>query len=137
MPDLSLICPHCDTKLEAGMEMLGHTIECPSCRAPLTLPLFAPGPASRAGAPPLPSPRTPLDGLAVASLALGICSLVMGPFGFLPGLPAVVTGGISERRIRRNPNGLSGKGMARAGRVLGYVGLLIGVFSLGSCVLFL
>ena len=136
MPDLSLICPHCDTKLEAGTEMLGHTIECPACRAPLTLPRFAPRTTSPGGVPPLPTRRIPQDGLAIVSLCLGVCALVMGPFGFLPALPAVIVGGISERRIRRTPDRISGKAMARVGRILGYVSLVISVLCFGSCMFF-
>ena len=135
MADLFLICPHCGTKLEADTDMLGHTIECPSCRGPLSLPTFVPSQTAGGRSPP-PIPSKPLDGLAIASLLLGICSLLMGPVGFVLGLPAILSGELSERRIRRAPQRFSGKAMARAGRILGYISILISVLCIGSCMFF-
>jgi len=63
-------------------------------------------------------PKT--SGLAVASLICGILFLV--PFF---GIAAVVTGHMSRSRIRRGGGGLMGAGMAMAGLVLGYIGVLI------------
>ena len=38
MSDLKFNCPHCEQSLEAPEEMLGQTIECPSCNSTIQLP---------------------------------------------------------------------------------------------------
>ena len=60
-------------------------------------------------------PRT--DGLAVASMVLGI----LWVFG-LGSILAVIFGHVSLRNVKRDPL-LRGKGMAIAGLVLGYIGV--------------
>jgi hypothetical protein len=58
-------------------------------------------------------------GIAVASLVLGILGLIMiGPLG---SIPAVICGHMGISRIRKNPEALSGDGMAIAGLVMGYM----------------
>ena len=58
-------------------------------------------------------------GVAVASLVLGILGLILlGPLG---SIPAVICGHIALSRIKKNPEMLSGDGMALAGLILGYV----------------
>lgn len=70
-------------------------------------------------------------GSAVASLVLGLLSLVLCCF---TGLPAIICGHLARGKIRRSNNAFSGHGMATAGLVLGYVTttltLLYGVFVL-------
>jgi len=44
-------CPHCGQKLEAAEDMLGTTMDCPSCNGKFTVPM--PEPA------PLPCPQKP------------------------------------------------------------------------------
>lgn len=68
-----------------------------------------------APAPPPPS------GLAVASLVLGILGFCLA----IPSIPAVITGHMALRRIRREPDKRGGKGLAIAGLVMGYAGLVI------------
>jgi len=78
-------------------------------------------------APP-PLPRERWNGLAIASLVLGIVWLY-----FVGSILAVVFGHIALSNIKRNP-AVRGKGLAIAGVVLGYtwlgilaIGLIIGV----------
>lgn len=90
---------------------------------------------------PVPSPRYdqssgPMlpagqrtDGVSVASLVLGIFSVVtfLQLFG-LPGIAAIVCGHIGLRRTRRT--GAQGRGMALAGLVMGYITAIIGLLFL-------
>jgi len=58
-------------------------------------------------------------GVAVASLVLGIAGLILiGPLG---SIPAVICGHVAKSRIKKNPEILTGDGMALAGLILGYV----------------
>ena len=54
MSDFTFNCPHCEQPFEAPEEMLGQTIECPSCNGVLELPKPDPGPE-----PELPPPAEP------------------------------------------------------------------------------
>lgn len=72
------------------------------------------------------SPRT--YGLAIASLVLSIT-------GMLPILPVIgsiagiVTGNIARKEIKTHPDWYTGEGVAKAGIILGWIG--IGLFILG------
>jgi hypothetical protein len=68
----------------------------------------------------VPPPRA-TDGLAIASLVLGLLTPLC--CGLFTGIPAIICGHISLSKISKNPN-LQGKGMAIAGLVLGYVGTI-------------
>ncbi len=61
--------------------------------------------------------RRELSGLAVASLLLSCSSILLGPFGCVPG---IVCGHLARRAIRRNPD-RGGNGIALAGLIIGYV----------------
>ncbi len=67
--------------------------------------------------------RAKTSGLAIASLTLSCLSVLIGPFGFIPG---IICGRIAQEDIRKNPN-LSGDGIARAGLIVGYVFLALTV----------
>jgi hypothetical protein len=60
--------------------------------------------------------------LAIAALVCGIAQVA---FGFLTGIPAIVLGHIARRQIRET--GEDGAGMALAGLILGYVGIVLSV----------
>ena len=68
------------------------------------------------------------NGLAVASLVLGIISIPMC-FLFIPGLLAVVFGIVALSQIGGNP-GQAGRGQAIAGLVLGIISLLFIVLAI-------
>jgi hypothetical protein len=68
-------------------------------------------------------PSTQTNGLAIASLVCGIAQIVgLGP---LVGIPAIILGHVARGRIRQT--GEQGAGMALAGLILGYVGLVLTV----------
>ena len=74
-------------------------------------------------------------GVAVASLVLGILGLmIIGPFG---SIPAVICGHVAQSRIKKNPEGLEGAGLALAGLILGYVqiGFMVLVLPLLAAIL--
>lgn len=88
----------------------------------------APPPESPGGAPPPGAPGgQPRPGstnsLAIVSLILGITWL-----GWIGSIMAVVLGHVSLSQIKKT--GQSGKGMAIAGLVLGYIGILTGALVL-------
>lgn len=71
---------------------------------------------------PMVSPTKPNHSLAIVSLVLGILGLavivpVLGPIG------AVITGNIARREIQQNPQQYSGESLAKAGVILGWVGI--------------
>ena len=67
------------------------------------------------------------EGLAVASLVLGIAGLVVCPL--ICSVLAIVFGTQAKNKIRQNPS-LQGEGMAQAGFILGIIGLAVGVILL-------
>ncbi len=82
-------------------------------------------PSAGLAAPPLLAnqPSAPQSGLAIASLVLGILSLVcVGPFA---GIPAIICGHIARARTRRFPAVYGGAGFALAGLIMGYIGLVV------------
>ena len=68
----------------------------------------------------------PTNGLAVASLVCGICSLLLMFtcwLGILAGVPAVICGHLSLGQLRRTGGVQQGRGMAIAGLVTGYLSI--------------
>jgi hypothetical protein len=63
------------------------------------------------------------QGLAITSLVLGLLSLVC--FGFLAGIPAVICGHLARARARQLPGQHGGAGLALAGLITGYVGVVM------------
>lgn len=70
-------------------------------------------------------PQTPKtkDGLGVASLVLGVLSMVA--CSIFSGIPAVITGHMALSRVKRAPAVFGGKGFAIAGLITGYLSLAI------------
>jgi len=66
--------------------------------------------------------KTKKSGMATTSFVLGLTSFIPG-IGILTGFLAIMLGSISLNQI--NKNGLTGKGMAIAGIILGILGLLM------------
>lgn len=112
-------CPHCAQSLDADPDMGGLKVECPTCSKQITVPME---PAPTPIAPPAGKQTT--NGLAVASLILGILSVV--PLGPLAGIPAIVCGHLSLRRIKRRFQ--PGRGLAISGLVLAYLSLAVFVW---------
>jgi len=74
---------------------------------------------------PLYQPGPKVHGLAVASLVLGIVSLVICWLGILTAVPAAICGHAALRAIKAEPTEYGGGGMAIAGLITGYIGLLM------------
>jgi hypothetical protein len=68
----------------------------------------------------------PTNALAVASLVCGISQVF---FWLLTGIPAIIMGHIARRQIKQR--GEQGDGMALAGLILGYIGLVAGIVVTG------
>lgn len=92
-----------------GSEMSEQAPACPRCGHPRGV---------------LSTRRT--EGTAVASLILGVLGVVSCPL--ILSIPAVILGSQAQSKIRADP-GLEGEGLARAGVVLGWIG--IGLAALG------
>ena len=137
-------CGQCGQSLEVPQEMAGQTVDCPNCHSSISIPAWVPpacappAAAATAGVPPLPVPPRTTSGLAVASLVLGILGLLLGWLCCGLALPvlAIVFGHIAYAQINAKPAVLTGKGLAVAGFVLGYISmaltlivvLLVGMF---------
>ena len=89
----------------------------PDERPPMT-PVWQPPP------PPQPPLAKPSQGLAVASMITGILGLVLGCFGPLPGVAAIVLGGVALSQIKKSPQTTGGKPFAIAGLVTGGLTML-------------
>ena len=84
----------------------------PDERPPMT-PVWQPPP------PPLQPLKRPSQGLAVASLVTGLLGLVLGCFGPLPAIAAVVLGWIALAQMKNSPETVGGKPLAITGIVTG------------------
>jgi len=71
----------------------------------------------RPGSGPPAGQRT--NSMAVASMVCGLCQIF---FLFVAGIPAIIFGHIARRQIRET--GEAGDGMALAGLIMGYIGVL-------------
>jgi hypothetical protein len=98
-------------------------------------PLEPPEPAADAAPPPSPQPlppppdsapalRAPPDDRAVASIILGVLSVVgcLAWLGLPLGVPAVLLGARAHKDIRRSHGMRGGQGLATAGIALGSIG---------------
>lgn len=59
MTDTKFQCPHCNQHLEIPDELLGQTVECPTCKGQMTLPAPAFPAAPEAARPPAAPPPIP------------------------------------------------------------------------------
>lgn len=72
--------------------------------------------------------RARTNGLAVASLTMGLVALMIFPLiplSALGGLLALVMGGAANRQIKKSEGAMSGSEMARFGLALGLVAVLV------------
>jgi len=67
--------------------------------------------------------NTKKKGLAIVSLVCGI----IGGYASTVSIIAVICGHLALNKIKKDPNLYSGKGLAIAGLILGYLGLAIGL----------
>jgi competence protein ComGC len=73
-------------------------------------------------------PKT--SALAVWSLVLGILSLVICLFAILAAIPGVICGHMALSRIKASGGALAGQGLAIAGLITGYLGILLGLIAI-------
>ena len=102
-------CPAC------AAEMPSDAFVCAMCRYDLRTETFA-------------DARSRTNGLAVASLIMGLVSLMIFPLiplSALGGLLALVMGGAATRQIKKSSGTMSGAEMARFGLALGLVAVLV------------
>ena len=90
---------------------------CPKCGHPVALP---PSAAYR---------RT--EGMAVASLVCGLLGVLGCPL--VPSIVAVVLAIQARRKLSEDPT-LEGEGLAKAGLILGWVGVGLGVLIVGGVI---
>jgi hypothetical protein len=76
----------------------------------------------------------PNSGLAIASMCCGIASLIFCYVNALAGIPAVICGHMALKKIRESEWPIGGRGMAIAGLVTGYLGILIQLATIGIIV---
>jgi len=81
-------------------------------------------PVAAAAAPIAYTAPAPTDGLSIASLVCGIMAIIACYIWGLFGLPAVICGHISLKKIKNSPTPIQGKGMAIAGLICGYIGIV-------------
>ncbi len=71
------------------------------------------------------TPELPMSTLALVSLISGILGILFIPV--IGGIVAIVTGTMAQKETRAFPPTRSGDGMATAGMVLGWLGLVVWV----------
>ncbi|MCW1883720.1 GYF domain-containing protein [Luteolibacter flavescens] len=74
--------------------------------------------------------QKPAQGLAIASMVCGIIAFIFcctGVLAAILAIGAVVMGHIAISKVKQNPAVNGGKGMARTGLVLGYLGLVLSI----------
>lgn len=77
-------------------------------------------------APPPPVyVKQPSQGLALASMITGIAGWVLGCFGPLPGIAALIMGMMALSRIKKSPEITGGKPFALAGVIVGGISILL------------
>jgi hypothetical protein len=120
-------CPAC------GKQSVEGDVFCRVCGATLSGAAAppAPGPSPFLPMPPAPAvlaaARPASNGFAVASLILGVAGLTCLPL--IGGMLAVVFGLVARGQIKREPQRVTGKGMATTGVVLGIVSLALFVLA--------
>ena len=82
-------------------------------------------PQTYAGQPQQMMAAPPTDGLSIASLVCGILAIVICYLWAAFGIPAVICGHMSLKKIKNSPIPIAGKGMAIAGLVTGYIGIVL------------
>jgi len=112
--------PYC---ANCGHEISPAAQACPNCGHP--------GPAAAHSHASPPGPRT--EGLAIASLICGIAGFFFVPV--VGSILAIALGSAARRRIAGDP-GLQGDEMARAGIIVGWVGLVLLLLIIGFVIAF-
>lgn len=127
----AVVCPSC------GYANRENRVRCAECgaRLPAAVPVSAPAAPPRAASLPpepapvrhsqvvLPPPPPQTNRLAILSLVTGVLGVVLLPL--ILSIPAIALGGRAKEQIRVSYGTQRGDGLATAGQVLGYVGILL------------
>lgn len=98
-----------------------------------SMPVASYGPPQPGGYPAYYPVAPPTSGLAIASMVCGILAIVTCYIHAIFGIPAVICGHMALSAIRQAPLPMAGRGMAIAGLVTGYLGI---VFSICTVIFF-
>lgn len=61
-------------------------------------------------------------GVAIVSLVFAIIGMILiGPCGSIFAIPAIICGHVAMSKVKKNPDALTGDGIALAGLIMGYV----------------
>ena len=130
MPDDSTVCSQCATPVQAAPTPPPPPQQA-SAPNPSATSAWLNVPAAPAQNSPQYSPQAQpyqryqppkTDGGAVASMVLGIASIVLC-LNIFTGIPAIILGHISLSKIKKSMGRLQGEGMALTGLILGYISL--------------
>lgn len=123
VPEGARICPVCNYPQDEAQApaqpeaQVPAQPEAPQPQVHSPLPQAPPAyPAGTVAAPPT-------DGQAITALVLGIVGLVACPI--IPSIIALILGRQSERRIQAGGGTIGGEGLAKAGWILGLIGLIL------------
>lgn len=102
------------------------TAAAPPEESPYVSPASNPMAAAPQGGTPV---ALPTSGLAIASLVLGILAILSSCVyvGVLFGIPAVICGHMAIKKLNAPERADAGKGMALAGLICGYLGILFSI----------
>ena len=121
--DGSTVCPHCQAVQQPG--------PAPAQPAASFQPFYAPP-------PPVPAAVQRTSGLAIASMVVGIVSIlvscILWPLGAVLAAVALVLGIVGLNETSKDPS-VGGKGMAIAGIVLGGIGVLLVILAIAGLAL--
>lgn len=70
------------------------------------------------------------NGMATASMVLGIISIVLGLFGWLgilTGIVAVILAVVAKNQIKADPSMSGSAGQAKGGLIMGIIGIVLGI----------
>ena len=116
-----MFCPKC------GKENIDQAEFCQACGTSIQTTTVNPN--AQMARPIASQPKS--NGLAIASMVLGIVGLIFGWFILaVPSILAVIFGHIARKRIKRSDGTMSGSGMALAGLITGYSGIFIGLIGI-------
>lgn len=111
-----MYCRHCGKQVEQPSAYCPH---CGVATSESAEPAGTPSPDS-SPASPIVDQAAPISGKAVASLVLGLLSLLLPA-----AIAAVVLGHVARSQIRRSAGRLRGSGLALTGLILGYLGIAL------------
>jgi prepilin-type processing-associated H-X9-DG protein len=118
-----LVTCECGKQFQAKDENVGRRFNCPNCDREVVVP--KPVAESYYDAPLHSVVPVKTSGNAIASLVLGILSIITCTFGFLFGIPAIICGAMGLNTIGKSEGRVGGKGFAITGLVMGCLSLLM------------